>query len=583
MPQLSRSRAPHLLHQVEGKSHASSDDHEEEHNASAVKEEAGKTDEDIYAEPISSDEEVLPSLLPPPSAQYSNSIRPRVENNLFTAPTTKQQGARHRQRNTPIRTPLSGLYNKGNGKLERGEEKENSSAVSGDPVGKRKSYNNDKSDDEPFGMGQGVTSKKRFANSYTTTAKRKTFGSRPLLSSAGQKQSPMSRPTGKATTASSNPRAKSKCQSSIANSDDSESDVSMHSLAEIRVQDTKKKTLSRYLASSSDDEDLEVAELRVGRSKDAKCSKNQPSSPKQRVTLADLDAYKSLPPPLQSSNTSASQLGALSHLDTLDSGNSTPLSSIDSADIPENGHRETVGDLEKYLEELPSNKDDDDKCPLCDERVERELYWEFWKGKKRLLRAQEMFCKLHKHRKALAEYKERGYPSIDWDDLPQQITQVHSHLLAVLKKETPSVHRDTLAHNIAAGTHHTRVKDFIENEDDNAVPEFTTAGYYGVRGARAMMEIIVAELAGAIRERAQDDKVVAGTSVANFVQKVLVPECTVQLVMRDLDVSESMAKQVIEESGVLGALVNEEVEDSVAVRDEEVEDSFAIREEELGE
>ncbi len=68
-----------------------------------------------------------------------------------------------------------------------------------------------------------------------------------------------------------------------------------------------------------------------------------------------------------------------------------------------------------------------------------------------------------------------------------------------------------------------------------------------------------------MRKQAAKDQLVAASGIAGgvsgFVQAVLVPELTLQLIMDDLKVSESKARDVAAESMELGDLLNPEIEE----------------------
>jgi hypothetical protein len=206
------------------------------------------------------------------------------------------------------------------------------------------------------------------------------------------------------------------------------------------------------------------------------------------------------------------------------------------------------------------------KCPLCEEPVKESHYLDFWIGKKKTVFYQTLFCKEHKRRKALKEYRDKGYPEIDWEDLPSRIRDYHPRLKAVLRNEKPSEYRQKHAQRLA-----DRDARAVRIQLDSDAAYESTTGYYGSRGKRAMMEAITSQLGPVISECAERDRVVAFNGFATFVQSVLVPELTVWMIMDDKDFSEKKAREVVQESGALGEVVNEEVEDRVAFVESEDE------------
>ena len=169
---------------------------------------------------------------------------------------------------------------------------------------------------------------------------------------------------------------------------------------------------------------------------------------------------------------------------------------------------------------------------------------------------QTAFCRNHKRSEARRQYAERGYPSVDWDALAARLATFWPQLEPILTGTAPSYYRAQHASKALRGAERT-----IFAEAKTADFGASNTGYYGPRGARAMMEAITDYFAPQLRERAPDDSVIRHGGIANFVQKVLVPELALRLVMDDCRVGEEQARQVIEQSRDIGELVHEEVED----------------------
>ncbi|EUC44448.1 hypothetical protein COCMIDRAFT_98261 [Bipolaris oryzae ATCC 44560] len=96
-------------------------------------------------------------------------------------------------------------------------------------------------------------------------------------------------------------------------------------------------------------------------------------------------------------------------------------------------------------------------------------------------------------------------------------------------------------------------------------------GYYGPHGRRLITENILDLLKEDIKTCS--DAVVQASGVAAFVQQVMVPEAAVLLIMEDCGVGWEEAEEVREETYEMGVLVHEEIEDEVvAVESEEDEE-----------
>jgi hypothetical protein len=276
-----------------------------------------------------------------------------------------------------------------------------------------------------------------------------------------------------------------------------------------------------------------------------------PSSPTKRTKpslLQSLGRYRGEPTP-------DAQVSDRITLDLNRSGSSTPLSSLQ----PDDPSGECLQLLEQYAADLPGTESED-RCPLCDKSIDIDYYRSYWRGKKSTVRNQQIFCREHTKHTALAEYKRRGYPEIDWSHLPSRIAKHHPLLESIIRNEHPSHYRDIQAENVADRQTGRKM------QETNVSLHLTQTGYYGSRGSRAMMETITDKLAGVIREYEVKDRVVASAGMANFVLRVLVPELTIRLVMEDYKLSErsmSEAEEIVKKSGELGAVVNEELRDEV--------------------
>lgn len=340
--------------------------------------------------------------------------------------------------------------------------------------------------------------------------------------------------------------------------------VDSDGLAKVDEPRTKKQSP----VPNSDDEEVECLPLDIDLLKPKKKAKGsakvvptKPVKPTKTSLLEQLadfrrDQTPSTSQPTGSGNTS------IPNLDPDAASASSPLSSPGSAH-----HAEAIKDVENYMGDLEEEEPEDpNKCPLCEEAVERSYYFDFWIGKKKTVFYQTMFCKEHKRRKALDEYKKRGYIEIDWDDFPSKIRDYHPRLKAVLRNEKPSEYRDKHAQRLA-----DRDARAVRKQLDSDTAYDSTTGYYGSRGKRAMMEGITSQLGPVIKECVERDPVVAFNGFATFIQSVLVPELTVWMIMDDKGCSEMKAREIVQESGALGEVVNEEVEDRVAVVESEDE------------
>ncbi|KAK3394422.1 RTC4-like domain-containing protein [Podospora didyma] len=211
--------------------------------------------------------------------------------------------------------------------------------------------------------------------------------------------------------------------------------------------------------------------------------------------------------------------------------------------------------------ELDSPEPGDTVCPMCKERVSKDLLDNFKEQYPRMtLQQEQRFCQLHQMESAKELWKDKGYPDIKWPKLKKRIKKQSGFLRDILEGGE-SHFGDIFSQKVTAGQNKTLLKS-----EANLTP-----GYYGIRGLRAMSESIIHEFSSLLRKRAVQDRLVSARGHTAYVQAVLVPELAVRLIMEDMDVDKEEARTIMAESSRLGELMNEEVADVVI---SEGEDAF---------
>ncbi|KAF4454352.1 hypothetical protein F53441_3109 [Fusarium austroafricanum] len=210
-----------------------------------------------------------------------------------------------------------------------------------------------------------------------------------------------------------------------------------------------------------------------------------------------------------------------------------------------------LSDTETIDETLPEDKEVFEysmtKCPWCGDLVSEQALKEYSKGKRLNVQMQTRFCAKHKKETAMETWRERGYPHIDWDRLEGRLDDHRAYLIKIVDGK-PSFFRDMLADKIETGQARSLKKE------GNLNP-----GYYGPRGCKLMCDYLVEEFGESLKEKATKDRVIAGRGSAAFIQSVLVAELAVQLIMEDMDVSASEAREIMDESKAMGELIHEEI------------------------
>ncbi|KAL9088775.1 MAG: hypothetical protein Q9165_006084 [Trypethelium subeluteriae] len=196
-------------------------------------------------------------------------------------------------------------------------------------------------------------------------------------------------------------------------------------------------------------------------------------------------------------------------------------------------------------------------CPVCDELVDRSFLDEFANYASRMsVRRQALFCHAHKRRSAVEEYRIAGYPEIDWHTLPRRLQLHHGHINNILDRKEDSWYRKRLEERAKSGKQRTLRQTAIATDDESSLHKFVP-GYYGMKGARLMIESIINHFSNKIRRLAASDDLLSlgGGGIAGYVQSVLVPELAVDLIKEDLYIDDEEARKVLSESTKIGRLV----------------------------
>ena len=121
-------------------------------------------------------------------------------------------------------------------------------------------------------------------------------------------------------------------------------------------------------------------------------------------------------------------------------------------------------------------------CPVCKVPVDRTFLEEFNNGNALRYRQQTQFCKAHKIRDAEVEWKDKGYPNIDWAQFDKRIQEYHPIIEDILAGRKTSFYRNVYEDLISK----RQMKSLGAELRDTAVMEGRLPGYYGTRGARAL-------------------------------------------------------------------------------------------------
>ncbi|PYI06313.1 hypothetical protein BO78DRAFT_429777 [Aspergillus sclerotiicarbonarius CBS 121057] len=260
------------------------------------------------------------------------------------------------------------------------------------------------------------------------------------------------------------------------------------------------------------------------------------------------------PPPMPNDMISSSSLATSSALDAVvfdddDSSIGTPLSTASST---------LMNELSEAMDEPVLNEPA--ICPWCKAPVDPGMLLRFRAQPKQRMREQQQFCESHKQSTAEQEWKEKGYPTIDWDTFEERINRHFADLETIMVPESTSFYRNILDTTLKAG----QAKNFRLTLAGDGL-ETMSCGYYGTRGAGKMLQAITTRYGRKLRRLAASDHIVKAAGVVTYAQAVLVPELAVRLVKEDMGVADETARQILRETVDIGQKLNFALNDKVPV------------------
>lgn len=199
-----------------------------------------------------------------------------------------------------------------------------------------------------------------------------------------------------------------------------------------------------------------------------------------RGLVGDVQARLNVPldPPASSVTVSSGPSMDLD-IDIDGSSLSTPLSSV-----PEIEEFDASDEELEFLKNRTTQRAESPKakCPMCSSVVSRLLLEGYSTSDHLSLRQQARFCKAHKIRSAEQEWRDQGYPSIDWKAFGQRLASYEHEINDVLKGDRKSFYRNSFDDQVKSGKDRTLQQALVSGSGWEGLK----MGYYGSRGARVM-------------------------------------------------------------------------------------------------
>ena len=437
--------APRLLKSVNGKPHARDEDHEEPApKRRAVGSKLPENEEDINAEPISSDDE-LPK--PPPRKESKPTPAPKVTDTELRRPPPKRSAKK-----SAIRAPTRGAYQNGRAHKKIDGTEENTSIFSAGSAA-----------DGPIQWGMEHVSQKNSKNE-------KGYGSKMRNIHAP----PPPKKFGKAASKSAAPTELSQDKGIFPDSDDD--NVSMWS------EEKNEEEMDQLKKEAGIWEPVEDPELPPvpSKKKRTRAGTSRPGSIFSNDDELD-DSRKA----------KKKKAGFFTQLSTWKTNQEPQSSQPESS-----AQQEDLDEVSNYIDRLPQIEEGS-QCTLCGQPVEQEDYWDFWKGKDKTVKNKSAFCHAHKKKSAQEEYIQEGYPEINWKALPRRIRRHKATLTKLLGKDSSSIHRDRYEPLALTGkaaavpSRRTDLPQSAQNSLDSFALDERAAypGYSGPHGRRAIRDV----------------------------------------------------------------------------------------------
>ncbi|KAK0260053.1 hypothetical protein B0A54_09540 [Friedmanniomyces endolithicus] len=225
------------------------------------------------------------------------------------------------------------------------------------------------------------------------------------------------------------------------------------------------------------------------------------------------------------------------------------------------------------------------ECTICTATVPATMREDFEdlypQAKQWAFKWQQRFCRHHRQAEASQLWEERGYPKIDWIRLASRLRQRKhmTHMKRIISGEVASPFREQFQTRVKS-----RAKTLLQVADDeDDAGKVASAGYYGPRGEKMMTDHILSSFADVLRLHATKDTLVAASGVSGgvsgYVQSVLVPQLAVSLIREDLGAkSDRDPLKVLEESAELGETLCPELESEIGDVDSAEADDGEIEE-----
>ncbi|EGE79054.1 hypothetical protein BDDG_01992 [Blastomyces dermatitidis ATCC 18188] len=252
---------------------------------------------------------------------------------------------------------------------------------------------------------------------------------------------------------------------------------------------------------------------------------------------------------------SASLFTGTSHFDDYDDDGDSSLSSLSSISSSISLH---LAEAEKHELDCATPRQKAIICPMCDQAVDPRFIDDLRSPKNLSYRKKAQFCRDHRIRAAEYEWANRGYPTINWENLHKRIEKHYVELDQILTMKKSSFYRNELESSRTGKKKGNLRLTVDEDEADKFLP-----GYYGPWGAKKMMDAIISHFAGKFKHLAPTDHLIKAAGVSGFVQSVMVPELAVMLVKEDMGLDDAGARQVLTDSMEIGNLINKQPDDVI--------------------
>ncbi|QDS73041.1 hypothetical protein FKW77_009355 [Venturia effusa] len=194
------------------------------------------------------------------------------------------------------------------------------------------------------------------------------------------------------------------------------------------------------------------------------------------------------------------------------------------------------------------------QCSFCFQEVDRTLAEMYaWPSSRPTMQQKGEYCTWHRTKEAEKKWQEQGYPTINWTQLKDGLSEYDSELEQLINDPETSHYRQVLKDK-TKGKIHSLAR--MQEEDD--VDLELELGFYGYRGLDMITNYVTTTFHDLLRTKSAGDHVISASArgVAHYARLVLAKELATMLIRDEMKVSLERARDILIESTSVGEILH---------------------------